>query len=209
MPKQEAPLEQLRSYLPDQCMDEVVHYLLLHKVHLTITRKRQTVLGDYRNAAPGRAHRISVNGNLNKYAFLITLLHELAHLFTYEQFGRAVQAHGREWKSEYSKILARFLEKKIFPADIEQALVHSIKNPAASSCGDERLLRVLHGYDQKKESIRLVEQLPEGSWFVIPGGRIFQKGMRVRKRFKCTEVKTGKLYLFSGVYEVEPVSRDL
>lgn len=209
MPKQEAPLEQLGSYLPDHCLDEVVHYLLLHKVHLTITRKRQTILGDYRNAAPGRAHRISVNGNLNKYAFLITLLHELAHLFTHEQYGRTVQAHGREWKSEYSKILARFLEKKIFPADIEQALVHSIKNPAASSCGDERLLRVLHGYDQKKESIRLVEQLPEGSRFVIPGGRIFEKGMRVRKRFKCTELKTGKLYLFSGVYEVEPVSPGL
>ena len=106
MPKQEAPLEQLRSYLPDNCLDEVVNYLLLHKVHLTISRKRQSILGDYRHAIPGRTHRISVNGNLNKYAFLITLLHELAHLFTYEQFGRRAQAHGREWKSSQRSILA-------------------------------------------------------------------------------------------------------
>ena len=209
MPKQEAPLEQLRSYLPDNCLDEVVNYLFLHKVHLTISRKRQSILGDYRHAIPGRTHRISVNGNLNKYAFLITLLHELAHLFTHEQFGRRAQAHGREWKSEYSKILAQFLQKKIFPADIEHALMHSIKNPAASSCGDEKLLRVLNGYDKKKEGICLVEQLPEGSLFAIPGGRIFQKGAKIRKRFKCTEVKTGKLYLFSGMYEVELVKPGL
>ncbi|MEP7255494.1 MAG: SprT-like domain-containing protein, partial [Ferruginibacter sp.] len=147
-------------------------------------------------------HRISVNGNLNKYAFLITLLHELAHLFTYEQFGHRVQAHGKEWKNEFSKILAKFLLQNIFPADIKKALLHTLQNPAASSCGDEKLLRVLHNYDEKKEGIHLVEQLAEGALFEIKGGRIFKKGEKIRKRYKCVEVKTGKFYLFSPVYEV-------
>ncbi len=203
MPKQEAPLLALQSYLPDGSFEEVAYYLQHHQVHLTISRKRQSILGDYRHAISDKNHRISVNGNLNKYAFLITLLHELAHLFTYEKFGHRVLSHGPEWKNEFSKILAKFLLKKIFPPDIEKALLHTLQNPAASSCGDEKLLRVLHNYDTKKEGTHLVEQLPEGSLFVIKGGRIFKKGEKIRKRYKCTEVKTGKLYLFSGVYEVQ------
>ncbi len=202
MPKQEAPILQLQSYLPQGSFEEVLYYLQHHHVHLTISRRRQSILGDYRHALTDKNHRISVNGNLNKYAFLITLLHELAHLFTYEKFGHRVQAHGQEWKNEFSKILAKFLLKKIFPTDIEKALMHTLQNPAASSCGDEKLLRVLHNYDEKKEGIHLVEQLQEGTLFSIKGGRIFKKGEKIRKRFKCVEVKTGKFYLFSAVYEV-------
>jgi SprT protein len=205
MPKQEAPLLQLQSYLPPGSFEEVLYYLQHHKVHLTISRKRETILGDYRHAHSNKNHRISVNGNLNQYAFLITLLHELAHLFTFEKFGHRVQAHGREWKDEFGKILAKFLLKKIFPQDIEKTLLATLKNPAASSCGDEKLLRVLHLYDEKPAGVHLVEQLPEGALFFIKGGRIFKKGEKVRKRFKCMEVKTGKLYLFNAVYEVSVV----
>ena len=203
MAKEEAPLLQLQDYLPQGSFDEVLYYLQHHKVHLTVTRKRESILGDYRNAHAGKNHRISVNGNLNKYAFLITLLHELAHLFTYEKFGHRVQAHGREWKDEFGKILAKFLTHKVFPPDIEAALLNTLRNPAASSCGDEKLLRVLHRYDEKPAGVLLIEQLAEGMLFSIKGGRIFKKGEKVRKRFKCLEVKTGKYYLFSPVYEVQ------
>ncbi|MEO6549649.1 MAG: SprT-like domain-containing protein [Ferruginibacter sp.] len=202
MPKQEAPLHQLKQYLPEGSFDEVSQYLLQYKVQLTITRERRTVLGDYRNSFAGQNHRISVNGNLNPYAFLITLLHELAHLFTYERFGHRVTAHGPEWKSEFSKVLARFLLKKVFPADIQKTLLKTLQNPAASSCADASLLRILHQYDEKKEGVSLIEALPEGALFTIKGGRQFKKGERVRKRFKCIEITTGKIYLFSPVYEV-------
>lgn len=208
MPKQEAPLLQLKSYLPEGSFDDVLYYLQHHHVHLTISRKRQSILGDYRHALSDKNHRISVNGNLNKYAFLITLLHELAHLFTYEKFGHRVQAHGQEWKNEFSKILAKFLLQNIFPADIKKALLHTLQNPAASSCGDEKLLRVLHNYDEKKDGIHLVEQLPDGALFEIKGGRIFKKVEKIRKRYKCVEVKTGRFYLFSAVYEVNVMSAE-
>jgi predicted SprT family Zn-dependent metalloprotease len=205
MPKQEAPLLQLQSFLPEGSFNAVSGYLVQHKVHLTITRQRQTLLGDYRHAHFDKNHRISVNGNLNKYAFLITLLHELAHLFTFELYGNRVMAHGKEWKNEYSKILAKFLLVKIFPPDIEKTLLQSIQNPAASSCGDEKLLRVLRHYDDNKHPHILVEALPTGTLFKIKGNRIFKKGEKQRKRYKCEEIETGKLYLFSGVYEVELV----
>lgn len=202
MSKQEVPLQQLSQYLPQGSFHEVNEYLMHYRVHLTVTRQRQTVLGDYRHAHEGKPHRISVNGNLNPYSFLVTLLHELAHLFTYERYGHRVQAHGREWKDAFGHILARFLEKKVFPPDVEQALRKSLTNPSASSCGDEQLLRVLRTYDKKKDNHVLVEQLAEGELFSIKGGRVFKRGERVRKRFKCVEMATGKLYLFSPVYEV-------
>jgi SprT protein len=202
MPKQEVPLQQLHDYLPENSYEDVLHYLHHYKVHLTVTRQRQSILGDYRHAHDGKAHRISINGNLNKFSFLVTLLHELAHLFTYERYGHRVQAHGQQWKQEFGKILTQFLAKKVFPADIETALLKSINNPAASSCGDEPLLRVLRNYDIKKTGAYLVEQLPDGSEFMIKGGRSFRKGEKIRKRYKCIEIATGKWYLFSGVYEV-------
>ncbi|MDB5203750.1 MAG: hypothetical protein JWQ27_3159 [Ferruginibacter sp.] len=208
MPKQEVPFAALESYLPEGSFAGVLHYLHLYKVQLTVTRQRQSVLGDYRHAYNGKGHRISVNGNLNKYSFLVTLLHELAHLFTYERHSHRVAAHGREWKDEFGKILVEFLSKDIFPADVEAALVQTLRNPAASSCGDEKLLRVLKNYDPQVDGVHFVEQLPAGALFVIHGERVFRKGEKRRTRYKCQEIATGKWYLFSGVYEVKLVQEN-
>jgi len=206
MPKQEFPLTYLQNYLPEASASPVLALLQQYKVHLTITKERKSVLGDYRHAHQNAAHRISVNGNLNPYAFLITLVHELAHLVTFLQYGNRVQAHGREWKQVYRMLLTRFLEMHIFPADILASLQSSLHNLPASSCADEGLMRVLRRYDKKEEGMLLVEELPEGALFVLDDGKIFKKGQRLRKRFQCTEVKTGKLYLFSPIYEVKKVS---
>lgn len=201
----EHPMEALANFLPEGSFDKVVHYLHHYKVHLTVTRERRSLLGDYRNAVHGKNHRISVNSNLNKYAFLITLLHELAHLLTFENHGHKVASHGKEWKSIYGRLLADFVHKNIFPADIEQELKQSLTNPAASSCAEEHLMRVLRKYDSKKEGIALVEELASDALFATKDGRVFRKGERLRKRYRCTEVKTGLVYLFSAIYEVIPV----
>jgi SprT protein len=205
MPKKEVPINDLHQYLPAGTGDAVMGYLHQYKVHLTIARERKSILGDYRHRTHAANHRISVNGNLNQYSFLITLLHEIAHLLTFEQYGRTVQAHGREWKTIFGQLLQQFLLHRIFPADVERELLLSLKNPAASSCAEDGLLRVLRNYDSKQNGLLLVEELPANGLFRIEGGRIFRKGEQLRKRFKCTEVKTGKIYLFSPVYEIEPV----
>ena len=205
MPKHEAPLTTLEEYIPAGSSHLVFEYLKEYKVHLTITRSRKSVLGDYRHAIGAKNHRISINGTLNKYAFLITLVHELAHLVTFLQFGNRVLAHGKEWKKIYRDQLVHFLVLKIFPQDIQSALEHSLHNLPASSCADEALTRILQKYDKNKSGFVLVEQLQEGFLFDIGEGKVFKKGKRLRKRFQCTEVKTGRLYLFSPVYEVKPV----
>jgi SprT protein len=204
MPKKEVPVAQLEDYLPPKTSDAVLSYLHQHKVHLTVAKERKSILGDYRHRTHHTNHRISVNGNLNPYAFLITLLHEIAHLLTFEQHGRYVQAHGREWKTIFGNLLQQFVQQKIFPAAIEKELIHSLQNPAASSCAEDGLLRVLRQYDISiPNHHKLVEDLLPDAIFKLKDGRLFQKKEKLRKRFKCLELKTGKLYLFSPVYEVE------
>jgi SprT protein len=202
----EHPMHSLADFLPESSFENVVHYLHQHRVHLTVSRERKSLLGDYRNAVHGKNHRITINGNLNKYVFLITLLHELAHLLTHEQYGHQVAAHGKEWKIIYSKLLADFIKKNIFPPDIEKELHRSLTNPAASSCAEEGLMRVLRKYDERKNGAYLLEELPHGSFFKTKDGRIFQKGIKLRKRFKCKERNTNVVYLFSPVYEVKLVA---
>lgn len=205
MAKQEAPIDHLAHYLPEGCAHAVIDILNHYKVHLTITRKRKTVLGDYRLPSKGEPHRISVNGNLNPYSFLITLLHEVAHLEAYERYGMRIQPHGVEWGRTFSAILQHFLEKDIFPSDVKDALQKSLSNPAASSCADTRLMRALRNYDEHREHLSLVEDLSVHEQFVIPGGRVFIRGEKLRTRIKCKEVSTGRWYYFSGVYEVRRI----
>ena len=205
MSKKQAPISTLQDYLPPGTYGPVLHYLQFYKVHLTVARERKSILGDYRHRIGTQTHRISVNGNLNKYSFLITLLHELAHLLTFEKWGNKVTSHGKEWKATFGQLLAQFIEHNIFPHDIKTVLMQSLHNPAASSCADEALLRTLKSYDEKSAASLFVESLPEGALFKTHDGRVFKKGEKMRKRYRCVEVATKRLYLFSPVYEVEVI----
>jgi hypothetical protein len=204
MPVTEHPMQALAKFLPNGSFEPVVHYIHHFKVHLTVTKKRKTVLGNYLHAGLNRNHKITVNGNLNQYEFLITLLHELAHLLTFEQFKNRVEPHGKEWKSIYSKLLIDFVQRKIFPEDVERALQKSILNPAATANGETELLLVLRKYNTiQKEGVVTIEHLPVGSIFQTENGRVFKKGNQRRKRYECVEIKTGLTYLFSPVAEVK------
>lgn len=206
MSKKEVSISSLSDFLPQGTFELVEPFLLHYKVHLTITKSRATVLGDYRNAIEGKAHRISVNGNLNQYAFLITLLHELAHLITYVRFGNKVASHGREWKNQFSDLLKHFTQSNIFPQDIRLQIAASMKSPAASSCADDALMRVLRKYDAVKENHFLVEEIEQGQCFQTKNGKLYKREEKIRKRIRAIEVDTGRVYLFSPIYEVMKVN---
>jgi hypothetical protein len=197
----------LAAFLPDGTFEAVTRYLHEYRVHLTVTKRRKTVLGDYRHPLHGSNHRISVNSNLNKYEFLITLLHEIAHLLTFEQYGNRVEAHGKEWKYLYSQLLVKFIEQKVFPPDIEKALRQSVMNPAATANGETALLMMLRKHDAtRREGYYHVAEIPVGSIFQTDDKKTFQKGEKRRSRYTCTEIKTGLKYTFSPVYEVKLLS---
>jgi SprT protein len=205
MRKTEAPIDAIKKYIPEASASLVLKYLQEHRVHLTVTRERKSVLGDYRHATTFHSHRISVNGNLNKYSFLITLIHELAHLVTYQEHRHRVEPHGREWKKYYSMLLKDFMNEEIFPHDLLRTLRESLHDLPASSCSDEKLMRVLRKYDDNPNGLVMVEEIGEGHVFDAGKGKMFRKGKKLRKRYQCVEIATGKLYLFSPIYEVKAV----
>jgi predicted SprT family Zn-dependent metalloprotease len=122
-------------------------------------------LGDYRPPYAGQGHRISINYDLNSYSFLVTTVHEFAHLLTWNEHKRKAKPHGSEWKANFKRMMRPFFEKEVFPMDIQRAIVQYLENPAAASCSDLRLSRALKAYDASPEHLCLLETLPIGSLF--------------------------------------------
>ena len=206
MLKVEHPLHALKAYLPEGAFEPVLALIHQYKLHLTVTKARKSVLGDYRHPKMGANHKISINGNLNQYEFLITLLHELGHLLCYEQYRNKVEAHGKEWKYLYGLLLADFIQRDIFPLDIKKSLKKTILNPAATANGETALLLILRKYDVvKKEGMAFVAHLPDGAIFETEKGKRFQKIKKRRIRIECVELTTGHIYSFSGLTEVRVV----
>lgn len=194
----------LEPYVPPSALQPSMALIRAHGVHLKIVRSRQTRHGDYRRL-PGGGHQITVNAMGNPYRFLITLVHEIAHLVAFERFGHGIKPHGMEWKRTFQHLMLPFLRPEVFPGRLLPVLAAHFKNPRASSSTDTALALALKAYDPQQAQ-HLVLDLPQGALFRIGSGKVFQKGMRKIKRYQCVEVATGKLYLFQPHAEVELLS---
>lgn len=193
------------KYLPDEFVPYVVDLFFAEQVHFRITKPRKTKLGDYRPPFNGKPHQITVNGNLNPYAFLITTLHEFAHLRTFVKYGNRVKAHGVEWKHEFKELLLPLLNSEALPTELKSVLMRSTRNLKAASCTDTQLYRALKAYDTVDDNVILLEDLGNDKVFQL-GNRTFQRGILRRKRYLCAEVATGKQFLVSRLAEVKPVN---
>ncbi|MDP2160030.1 MAG: SprT-like domain-containing protein [Flavobacterium sp.] len=194
--------EVLLKYIPEHAVEPVFELIKTNSVHLKIVNERVTRHGDYRRHPSGK-HQITVNANLNKYRFLITLVHEIAHLAAFEKYGRMIKPHGNEWKITFQRLMIPFIRPEIFPNSVLPLVANHFRNPTASSDTDARLAFALKQFDERKPDIHFIHEVPSGSYFRIKNGKVFQKkGLRV-KRYECLEVQTGKLYLFNANAEVE------
>lgn len=194
--------EVLLKYLPEHAVQPLFELIKLNAVNLKIVNERQTRHGDYRKHPSGK-HLVTVNANLNKYRFLITLVHEIAHLVAIEKYGRNIKPHGNEWKMTFQRLMIPFIRPEIFPYSVLPLVANHFRNPTASSDTDARLAFALKQFDERKPDIHFIHEVPAGCFFRIKNGRVFQKnGLRV-KRYECLEMKTGKLYLFNANAEVE------
>ncbi len=196
----------LAKYVPPTTVGLCSSWIVEKNIHLRITRGRATKYGDYKPLEHGQGHHISVNHDLNPFSFLITFTHEVAHLHAFIKYKHRHEPHGKEWKHEFRLLLNELIQLNIFPEDIESALLNYVRNPAASSCNDHHLHRVLKKYDKQGEKpVIHLEDLEHGTEFSIhqsPSGLLFRKGEKRRTRYHCVEVKTKREYLVSGVAEV-------
>lgn len=191
----------LAQYMPADAAPVIARWIDYFQCEFKISKNRSTKLGDYRHPFKVAGHRISVNNNLNHYAFLVTTVHEFAHLLTWNEYKNKVKPHGAEWKNNFKRMMNPFLEKQIFPEDVQQAIVRYLMNPAASSCSDLQLSRTLKKYDRHDKGPRL-EEIPLHAVFTIKDGRRFKKGERIRTRFRCTCLDNGHIYLFNPLAAV-------
>lgn len=200
----EATIKILKNYVPENSLPILYKWFSQRPFELKITKKRVTKFGDFRASLKDEVQKISVNANLNQYAFLITLTHEFAHHLIWKKHGHKVKAHGIEWKTEFATLMNVLITKNIFPEHLAIVLQEHLKNPAASSARDINLINELKKYDSPSNSIHLSE-LPEGTQFILHNKRVFIKGIKRRTRFLCKEIITKKEYLIHGIAEVERV----
>jgi hypothetical protein len=198
---------QLNRYLPDDFNFLIARYIVEYSIRFKIVKPRASKLGDYRPLNQGKSHQITINNDLNSFSFLITSLHEIAHLKTFLLYKGNVAPHGKEWVKEYQNLLIPVIHSNKLPKDIEIALVNSLINTKASSCNDLQLYRALKKYDTRHESLILLENVPKNANFVL-NNKMYVKGEIRRKRFLCKEVNSHKIYLIHALAEVTLIKEE-
>lgn len=196
-------VKRLQPFAPEGTAEEIVTLIAQYKVRFRISKPRQSKLGDYRHPGKSGGHRISVNGDLNPYSFYITTLHEFAHLIAFEKYGLRIAPHGKEWKQIFGQLLHRSLHNEVFPAKVARELERYLQSPSASSCADHGLSKALRDYDEHPTT--LLEELPENACFSLNGQRLFFKGQKLRKRYRCLDAQNKRMYLISAIAEVQLV----
>ncbi len=191
----------IKSFVPENAFSEVMRLWEENAFQLTISRPRKTKKGDFKPDIRGVFHRISVNGNLNKFEFLFVLIHEYAHLVVWKKYGRQVKSHGKEWKYEFQVHLLPFLKMNVFPEDVNRAIVQYIQDPKAASSTDMVLQKMFKNYDEKNPNEILVEDIPVGEMFVY-NNRLFRMEKKLRKNYVCMEVDSSRKYRFNPLVPV-------
>jgi hypothetical protein len=190
----------LQEYIPHQAIPYVIELLKHDHLIVKIKNERKTRHGDYRKL-PNNKHQITINSNLNRYRFLLTLIHEIAHFEAYQK-NRFIKPHGKEWKQTFQHLILPVLNPTIFPESLLPLLAKHFKNPKASSDSDIKLAFALKQFDQPNDKTYIFE-VPLGAHFKMYNGRVFKKGVKRRTRHEGVDIASGRLYLFNPNAEVE------
>lgn len=198
----------MSHYVPSPAVDDIVRFISDYSIHLKITRERQSKFGDYRLPSPKHPdHCISVNGCLEPCAFLLVMLHELAHMLTFIDHGRRVKPHGAEWQGYYSRLIMQFVAKGCFPSEVSSLLrTYASTLPLSKKLEREidRNLKIQPSALVNSDDYVTLDSLAAGSRFRIKGqDRVFESIERMRTRWKCRDVITGRLYTVSASAPVE------
>ena len=193
-------MDNFENHIPKASIPLIKKWIKELNILVKIKKSRNTKLGDF-TVNKKEEYLISINDDLNKFAFLITLTHEIAHAFVWEKYKRKVSPHGKQWKATFKEMMLNFLNSDIFPDNILRVLSKHLKNPKASTISDYALSNTLRKYDNNKQLI--LSEIPDGSIFSTLNGRQFVKLNKLRKRYKCKAVDSEKIYLFNPLAVID------
>jgi SprT protein len=184
----------LQTHVPPASVDYCLQLWKANPFELKLTKSRQTKVGDFTSRRTKSHPRITLNNDLNPYTFLLTYVHEVAHLHVYLSLGNRVEPHGEEWKSTFTDLMIPLLWESVFPEEILHELRRHMINPKASSFADTHLTRVLQKFDKNAGRFIMLSELPEGCIFQLQG-KYFKKGKLRRTRVLCRDIKSKRDYL--------------
>jgi hypothetical protein len=168
-----------------------------------VTRSRNSCLGNYKFEAGN--HTIAVNNDLNPYSFLITYIHEVAHMYVQlenKNFRRRPQPHGQEWKRKFQDLFAPLLNEEVFPEELLYILIKHMRNPAASSTRDPLLVKALREFDKNAQNLLQLESISIGETFIFKD-LVFQKLESRRSRALCLELQSKRKYTIPLLAEIK------
>ena len=190
------------KYIPKLSVNLVKNLIKEENLTIKIVKIRKTKHGDFKKFVNGSS-QITLNLIENKYRFLITLIHELAHFRVNKNSNFKKAPHGSEWKNTYKLLMLPFLNNSIFPEKILSKLAKHMKNPSATTDSDIDLVISLSKYDKHNDYVFLFDVLSE-SLFEF-NNKIYKKIGKLRKRYICKDILKNKKYLFSPVTRVKKI----
>ncbi|MGY5352861.1 SprT-like domain-containing protein [Wenyingzhuangia sp. IMCC45533] len=197
-------IEKITPYIPINAKNDLEYILNQYPFKLKIVKERKTKRGDFRPTIP--LATITINNSLTKEQFLITLVHEIAHLHTYINYPKA-KPHGQEWKSCFKHLMLPFLTTSVFDNDLLRLLAKHFINPKATTDSDIKLsvaLSQLKEYYQTEHQY-FVFDLKPGTVFEL-NNRAFKILTKRRTRYECLEISSNKRYLIKGNASVKLIS---
>ena len=189
-----------KNYIPTGASPYITKWINELSINIRFVNPRKTKLGDYRFR--NNQHFVTINNDLNKYASLITLTHEIAHAFSFAEFGNTIKPHGSQWKENFKKLMLNFFDYKIFPDDILPVLSRYLINPSASTTNDEFLTLILRKYDS--EIFLTISEINYGDEFTYSGKK-YIKYQKIRKRIKCLNLDNNRIYLFNPITQIKKI----
>lgn len=190
----------LTRHVPPLAVDYCLHLWQESEFIFKLRKNRVSKVGDF-TCGTNKRPRITVNDNLAPHLFLMTYVHEVAHLRVYIQQGYKAEAHGAEWKQTFQRLLLPLLNLTHFPEPLLSGLIAHMQNPLASSFSDSELTHLFRALDKNKQSTTLLSHVPEGSIFQLQG-KWFTKGKLRRTRVLCRELKSSRQYLVPADMEI-------
>lgn len=140
------------KYIPKLSVNLVKNLIKEENLTIKIVEIRKTKHGDFKKFVNGSS-QITLNLIENKYRFLITLIHELAHFRVNKNSNFKKAPHGSEWKNTYKLLMLPFLNNTIFPDNVLSKLAKHMKNPSATTDSDIDLVISLSKYDKHNDSV--------------------------------------------------------
>lgn len=191
------------TQVPQNAVDYCLSFGKDYSFKFKLSSDRKTKAGDYKYLPSDSRHYISVNSGLNKYAFLITYIHEVAHLVAFDTYGRKISPHGKEWKYTFRKLMFPLLTPEIFPPDLLKIIAKHLKNPRASTHADPYLVKELQQYDSN-EGLLSLNSTMYGTVFIL-NGKTYKRMEKRRTRIVCMQITTDRKYLVAGTTLVIPL----